>query len=92
MSLILTMMLWGAIGGAVGGAIGALIDLVSIDQDDIKGRARDKGAAYALIKEKQPNTLKVDYIDSMGNVKDKEGYHTEERIGDDIYEGLRIYA
>lgn len=92
MSLILTVLLWGAIGGAVGGAIGAIIDLISIDKKDIKDRARSKGAIYALIKEKQPYTLKIDYIDSMGDIKEKEGYHTEKIIGNDIYKGQKISA
>jgi len=92
MSLILTMLLWGAIGGVVGGTVGAIIDLVSVDEDRIRQDVRNSKAIYGEITARQPKTLTVDQIDKMGDVMKTTEYHTQETISSDLHVGQRIYA
>lgn len=80
----------GLLGGVV--AVGTALFVKSlIDKKAIKKKVRDDGKIYALIQEKQRNTLKMSEIDEYGNSEDAV-MESDEGIADDIRVGERIYA
>ena len=80
----------GLVAGAVAVATALFVKSL-IDKKAVKKKVRDDGKIYALIQEKQRNTLKIKEIDEYGNSEDVV-MKSDEGIADDVRVGERIYA
>lgn len=80
----------GLLGGVV--AVGTALFVKSlIDKKAVKKKVRDDGKIYAIIQQKQRNTLKMAEIDEYGNSEDAV-MKSDEGVAEDIRVGERIYA